>query len=248
MSGDYVRRNYRSLHQSKDLYYFNVKIKQTDLSIGVDKASYSDSLVEFTRQCIIKLRAELETYIDFDPNFQHSLVPVKVHARATSLVTNMAQAARACGVGPMAAVAGAVAQQTGEQLLSRVGEVIVENGGDIYMNCQRKRTIAVFAGQSEFSSRIGITVDVDEMPLGICTSSGTVGHSLSFGKADAVMIKSPNAALADAVATRIGNIIQTKDDFVNAIEVAKNLEGITGVLIIKEDALAAWGKIEITPL
>ena len=248
MSGDFVRRNYRSLHQSKDLHYFNVKIKQTDLSIGVDKASYSDSLIEFTRQSIIKLRAELETYIDFDPDFQHSLLPVKVYSRATPLVASMAEVAWIAGVGPMAAVAGAVAQNVGEQLLSRVQEVIVENGGDIYLNCKRNRTIAVFAGQSEFSSRIGITVETDEMPLGVCTSSGTVGHSLSFGKADAVMIKSPNTALADAVATRIGNLVQTRDDFMTAIEAAKNIEGVTGVLIIKDDALTAWGKIEITPL
>ncbi|MDD3853817.1 MAG: UPF0280 family protein [Syntrophomonadaceae bacterium] len=248
MSGDYVRRDYRSLHQSKDLHYFNVKIKQTDLAIGVDQASYSDSLIEFTRQSIIKLRAELETYIDFDPNFQHSLLPVKVYARATPIVASMAEAARAAEVGPMAAIAGAVAQNVGELLLTRVQEVIVENGGDIYLNCQRKRTIAVFAGQSEFSSRIGITVETDEMPLGVCTSSGTVGHSLSFGKADAVMIKSPNTALADATATRIGNLIQTRDDFIKAIEVAKKIEGITGVLIIKDDAMAAWGQIQITPL
>lgn len=248
MPGDYVRRDYRSLHQSKDLHYFNAKIKQTDLAVGVDHASYSDSLIEFTRQSIIKLRAELETYIDFDPNFQHSLSPVKVHTRATPVVASMAEAARAAGVGPMAAVAGAVAQKVGEHLLTRVQDVIVENGGDIYLNCQHNRTIAVFAGQSEFSSRIGITVDVEEMPLGVCTSSGTVGHSLSFGKADAVIIKSPNTALADAAATRIGNLIQTRDDFIKAIEVAKNIEGITGVLIIKDDALAAWGKIEICPL
>jgi ApbE superfamily uncharacterized protein (UPF0280 family) len=116
------------------------------------------------------------------------------------------------------------------------------------MNSHQERTVAIFAGQSRFSQRLGIKVYPDESPLGICTSSGTVGPSLSFGTADAVLIKSPSAALADAAASRAGNLVKTAEDAARAIDAVKGIPGITGILIIKDETLAAWGSIELVPL
>jgi ApbE superfamily uncharacterized protein (UPF0280 family) len=245
---DYVDRTYRSLHRAGDLHYFNIRIKQSDLAIGVDRKSYSDSLVPLCRQEVIRLRGELEDYIKLHPEFATSLVPLKILSGAPPLVQQMTRAAAVADVGPMAAVAGTLAQALGEKLKTRCQECVVENGGDIYLHSYRERKIAVFAGTSPFSYKIAIRVYPEESPLGICTSSGTVGPSLSFGKADAVVIKARDTAIADAVATAAANRVKTESDLLKAIKYVKSIEQVTGILVIKNDQMAAWGKIEITPL
>ena len=190
----------------------------------------------------------METYISLHPDFRSSFVPLALLPGAPLLAVTMAQAAFQSGVGPMASVAGAFAQAVGEKLKTYVRDVIVENGGDIYMNSASDRLVSVFAGHSKFSYKIAIKVQAAENPVGICTSSGTVGPSISLGKADAVVIKGMNTALADAVATGAANRIQTEKDLLLAIDYVKTIKGITGILAIKDDRMAAWGNIEIVPL
>lgn len=244
----YVKREYRALHGARDLKYFHVRIKETDLAIGVDQASYTDRLITLCQQEVLHLRADLEQYISLHPEFRTSFVPLTLLPGAPALAITMADAALAAGVGPMAAVAGAFAQAVGEKLRKEVQEVIVENGGDIFLDCQHDRLVAVFAGKSQFSDRIGIRLKAGDSPMGICTSSGTVGPSISLGKADAVVILGINAALADAAATGAANLVQKQEDLMKAVEFANNIKGITGVLAIKDDKMAAWGKIEIVPI
>ena len=245
---NYVNRTYRSLHQAGDMHYFNLRIKQSDLAIGVDRESYSDSLVALCRQELIGLRGQLEDYINLQPEFLTSLVPLKLLPGAPELAGQMAKAAAVAGVGPMAAVAGTISHALGEKLSTGCRECIIENGGDIYLHSHRERRVAVFAGPSPFSNKIAIRVCPEETPLGICTSSGTVGPSLSFGKADAVVIKAQDVALADAVATAAANLVKIEDDLIKAIEFAQNIKEVAGILAIKNDKLAAWGEIEIISL
>lgn len=245
---NYVRRDYRSSHRAIDLHYFNLTIKETDLAIGVDQESYTDSLLSLCEREVIKLRGDLETYIHLQPEFRTSFFPVKLLPGAPGIARIMAEAAQTAGVGPMAAVAGAIAQVVGEKLISQVQEIIVENGGDIYINSTRPRIISVFAGTSKFSHKIGIRLAEGEGPTGICTSSGTVGPSISLGKADAVVIKGESAALADAVASRAANLVQTEKDLMKAVKSVQNINGIRGILAIKGDKMAAWGSIELVPL
>ncbi len=244
----FVNRAYRSLHRGDDLEYFNISLRESDLNIAVDRASYSEDLKELCRRELARLRGELEDYIYCHPEFRTSLVPVRLLPAAPEIVRIMGNAARISGVGPMAAVAGAVAQGVGEKLKKEVQEAIVENGGDIFMDICKTRTIAVFAGKSRFSYRIGIKVKPEESPLGVCTSSGTVGPSISFGTADAVMIKGDSAALADAAASRAANMVKSESDLVKAIESVKDINGIRGVLAIKGEKMAAWGQMEIVSL
>jgi hypothetical protein len=96
--------------------------------------------------------------------------------------------------------------------------------------------------------KIGIVIEPGETPLGICTSSGTVGHSLSFGKSDAVCVLSKSAALADAAATAVGNIVREKKDIERGLERGKEIEGVSGVLIIVGEKMGAWGDIHLTRL
>jgi hypothetical protein len=157
----------------------------------------------------------------------------------------MGEAAQAASVGPMAAVAGAIAEALGEEMNKYCKEIIIENGGDIYIKSSEKRIIGIFASKSRFSCQIGLEITGNETPLGLCTSSGTIGSSISLGKADAVVIKANTASLADAAATATANIIKTSQDLKPAIEFANKIAGITGVVAIKGNLLAAWGNIKI---
>jgi ApbE superfamily uncharacterized protein (UPF0280 family) len=148
----------------------------------------------------------------------------------------------------MAAVAGAIAEAVGRDLLAFSREVIVENGGDIFLKVCKKRLVGVYAGQSAFTRKVGLEILPRETPLGVCTSSGTIGHSLSLGSADAVVVLSPSAALADAAATALCNMVRTAADIPGVIEKARSIEGLRGGTIIVGDKMAVWGKVRIVPL
>ena len=95
---------------------------------------------------------------------------------------------------------------------------------------------------------IGLRIDSGPKPLAVCTSSGTVGHSLSLGRADAVSVVSESCTLADAAATAIGNQVRSKKDIQNAVEFGQKIEGVLGILIILGDKLGMWGDLEIISL
>lgn len=255
----YERRFYRDLIRLADLVTFEVAIKETDLFISV----YTDShglqhglarispngvnreLREEASNAILKYRNQIEDYIRENPLFRSSLKPLPVDRNAPEIIRIMQEASLKAGVGPFASVAGAMAEFVGKNLLKYSREVVVENGGDIFLKTSRKRRIGIFAGKSKFSNRLALEISPDETPLGVCTSSGTVGHSLSFGKADAVVAVSESTPLADASATAIGNLIKQKEDIPRGIERAKGIEGLKGVVIIKDDKLGVWGDLKI---
>ncbi|KLU67571.1 MULTISPECIES: UPF0280 family protein [Desulfosporosinus] len=245
---DFSERTYRQLHRQDDLQHFQVMVQETDLDIGIRKERFSPELVKWIEDTICSCRKPLETYIQKDPGFQKALIPYEVPEDAPLIVKTMSEAGRLAGVGPMAAVAGAVAEWVGKAIAKRSRDVIVENGGDIFMKTTRIRKVGIFAGDSPLSNRIALEIHPEQTPLGICTSSGKVGPSLSFGKADAVVILSTSAALADAVATACGNLIQSERDLEKTVEFASQIPGIKGCLAIKNDQLAAWGTIKLVPM
>ena len=239
----YEKRTYRNLVKTDDLVKFEVIVKETDLLVRAER-----DLSRETRESILKYRHQLETYIAMNPEFQKSLVPLVDDPYAPAIAREMIRTSQLAGAGPMAAVAGAMAEWVSKDLLKLSTQVIVENGGDIYLATSKERTIGIYAGNSPLSFKIGITISPEETPLGICTSSGTVGHSLSFGKADAVCILSKSAALADAAATAVGNLIREKNDIGLGLERGKEIEGVLGTLIIVGDKMGVWGNIKLIQL
>jgi ApbE superfamily uncharacterized protein (UPF0280 family) len=121
----------------------------------------------------------------------------------------------------------------------------VENGGDIYLKSLKQRLIGIYAGKSPLTGRVGLEIEGKDTPLGVCTSSGTVGHSLSYGQADAVIVLSPSTALADAAATAIGNHIHQPSDIPGGIEFARSVGGLKGVVIIQGEQVGVWGKVKL---
>ncbi|MFH1639550.1 MAG: UPF0280 family protein [Chloroflexota bacterium] len=236
----YEPRTYQHWVKRKDLISFHVAVKETDLLV-----SALHNLKSKTEGLVTKYRGKLETYIGEHPPFLRSLAPVAVGADAPDIVRAMAEAAAKVGVGPMAAVAGAIAGFVGRELSQFSPEIIIENGGDIYLRSLKPRLVGIYAGKSPLTGKVGLEINAGDTPLGISTSSGTVGHSLSLGRADAVTVLSPSAALADAAATAIGNMIKEPDDIPDGIEFARNIIGISGVLIIIDEKIGLWGKVRL---
>jgi len=222
-----------------------VKMVETDLHILAPKKVEEEAL-----RLVADVRRQIEGYIHTNETFVHSLVPLPLDKSAPVVVREMLEAGKAAGVGPMAAVAGAIAENVGKGLIrSGTGDLIVENGGDIFIQRAQESTIAIFAGQSPLSNRIGIHLTPDMMPVGVCCSSGNIGHSLSFGRADAVVVVARSTALADAVATKIGNEVDgTPASMKNGLAVAQDISGISGVVVVQGKNLGAWGEIELVGL
>ncbi|MGD9116163.1 MAG: UPF0280 family protein [Dehalococcoidia bacterium] len=238
----YQPRDYRHWVTDKGLVAFNVVVKETDLYIRA-----RSDLKRKAQKLVTKYRGQLEQYIERHPKFFSSLDPLNV-GDAPRLITEMAEAAEKTGVGPMAAVAGAIAEFVGKELLEESPEVIVENGGDIFIRSTTERIIGIYAGKSPLTGKVGLEIKAADTPLGVCTSSGTVGHSLSLGQADAVIALSKSTALADAAATAIGNVVKDEDDIPRAIQRATGIKGLNGIIVIKGDKMGLWGKVNIRPL
>ncbi len=237
------QRVYRSRF-GKSLETHTLKIAETDLALCLKPGVYQQAEVGL-KNYIIELRTKLQTYIAGDNQFAATHQPYQVAADAPEIAREMAKAAAVAGVGPMAAVAGAFAYYAGEYLHQFSDELIVENGGDIYLAGREPRLVGIFAGKSPFSNKIAIKIPPRLLPLGVCTSSGTVGPSFSYGIADAAVILAPSPLLADAVATAAGNVVQSDRDVKKAADLAAGIEGVCGALIICGKKMAAWGEIEL---
>lgn len=228
--------------KAEDLDYFQVLELETDLFIGVDKNVVNDTLCKAVTEKVKSLRKDILDYEKAHPGFIASLVPLPEDELAPVIISDMLAAGRAVGIGPMGAVAGAVSKYVGELLESSSSEVIVENGGDLYLKTARRRKIGLYTGYSKFQG-LSLLIAPTETPLGICTSSGVMGHSLSFGKADTVTVISEDVPLSDACATALGNRIKTAADIKRGLNWIQTIPQVSGALIIIENQLGAWGDI-----
>lgn len=232
---DDVERTYRNIETS-DLVKMHIAVGESDLLVLA-----ADDIAMSVKEKLKAVRLELKTYIERVPMFAETLEPFTDMTGMPPIAARMATAATLAGIGPMAAVAGAIAESIGQSISKEsIPDLIVENGGDIYLRSTVERTIAVLAGDSPFSGRIGIKIPPTE-GIGVCTSAGTVGPSLSFGKADAAVIVAANVALADAVATAAANRIKTTDDLEPTLQFVREICGVEGALLIKADKMALFG-------
>jgi len=240
---EYTQRFYRKRVKSEDLVSFEVMVKETDLLVSADQ-----KLEKETRDLVFESRHQIESYIRTHPDFLTALDPYPEDPYAPPLVKEMIESTREVGVGPMASVAGAIAEYVGRHLLKKTNQVIVENGGDLFLKVSRPVTVSIFAGTLPLSEKIGLVIPSGLMPAGVASSSGTVGHSFSMGKADVGCIVSLSAALADAAATALCNRIQGPRDLSRIDEWAGGIKGLLGALVILGNKMATWGQIELVAL
>lgn len=236
----FEERTYRRQIKPGDLICYGVVHKETDLFCCT-----STDLRDYMKERVLFYRNQLETYGQKTPLFLESFVPIREDRFAPPIAAEMIRASATVGVGPMATVAGAIAEFLGRDIAGLSEEFIIENGGDVFMKTDKERLSLVYAGSSPFSGRIGLKLKPRRSPFGLCTSSGTVGHSVSFGRADAVTVLADSSMLGDGVATYLGNIVKKSEDITRAIERGRSFPGVRGLLVIIGDQLGSWGEIEI---
>lgn len=237
----YEPRTYRQMVKPRGLQAFHVVHGETDLLLH----AYSD-LSRLAAESVARLRADLERYIAGHPRFGESFVPVPVDDTAPDIARRMAQAAEQAGVGPMAAVAGAVAEAVARELAEHSAEVIVENGGDTFVVGRRDRIAALWAGDDV--PPVGLLLRGTSLPCAVATSSATIGPSVSLGHADAATVVAESGALADAVASVVGNAVRSSGDLESALDAGRAIQGVRGIVAVVDGHLAAWGEIEFVPL
>ncbi len=240
----YQKRSYRDLFQA-GLRASRIQLAETDLQILASVPVEDEALA-----LAAWARIEIEQYIKRNPDFLDTLVPMPVDIDAPAIVQDMLVAAQAVGVGPMATVAGAIAEFVGTGLLEQgCEEVIVENGGDLFIHRIKECIISIYAGESPLSGRIGIRLGHEQMSCGICTSSASIGHSKSFGYADAAVVMARSVSLADGLATRLGNEVKDEPGGIeHALQVVRNIHGVIGAVVIVGDKMGAWGDLQLVPV
>lgn len=242
--GEYLRRFYRKHMSAEGLRSFQVVMGESDLYVWAEREIYDEALASLARH-----REDLEGFIDRQPRFRTSFRPYAVPVHSPPVVRLMAEAAEAAGVGPMASVAGALAEMVGGDLLPYSEEIIVENGGDIFLRSKLERRVGVFAGRSPLSDRIALRIPPTPAGgLGICTSSASVGPSYSAGEADSALVVADSAALADAAASALGNQAKDPRHIEEAMADIAKIEGVIGCLVIIGKHLGVRGDLELEKL
>jgi ApbE superfamily uncharacterized protein (UPF0280 family) len=234
-----AERFYRDFTESARWISSRVRIETSDLYIRADK-----DLSGTAEEIIRRLRKEIRDHIERQDTVHTSLTPVERLDGCPAVVSMMHEASEQAGVGPMAAVAGAVAEMTGRELADHTEELIIENGGDIWMKLSRPAVVIIYPGGHYFD-RVALRIQPERTPCGICTSSARIGLSFSFGRADAATVIAPDAALADAIATEVCNRVKSEDDMESAASYGID-RGACGVIIVYRDRLVARGDVELT--
>lgn len=225
------------------LFQHREVIKESDIFLKTDKKKTIRAAI-----LIIKYhREQLEKYIAINPTFLKTLEPIRIEKDAPEIVTLMARAGEIANVGPMAAVAGALADLGVSQMVKLEAQVaVIENGGEVAGISNIPINLGIFAGNSPLSGKIGFRFEEEDFPMGLGTSSGTVGHAFSFGEADAATVLTNNAALGDAAATAVANVVKGTDfekSVQDGLEIAETIEGVRGALIIRGKFAGIVGKL-----
>ena len=235
-------RHYRQQYTRHDgEQAFQVVVEETDLHVTA-----CCDLTQEVGAYVAELRGQLKAFISLHPEFQESLTPVAVPERSSEIIKRMANATAIAGVGPMAAVAGTISQMVCERFADYSSELVVENGGDVFMMSTKNR-VAGLLPDPHSSATVGVVVHAKEFPVAICSSSATIGHSLSLGKGELVAVRSIDGSLADACATALCNTIKNARDVEKVTEQAEAFAqyGIEGVFAQCDGRIGLWGKMEL---
>lgn len=240
MSLMYETRFYRNWVRCDRLRAFHVREAETDLLVMAGSKLEKDTL-----ELVRRARSEITAYEESHPGFFESLEPLTAGEEAPEIVRAMCRAGATFGVGPMAAVAGAVSEYVGRGLLEYSAEVVVENGGDVFARTEKESVFALYAGEdSPFSEKVRFRVNA-KSGVGVCTSSGVVGPSLSFGRADAVVALSGDTCMADAAATALANLIRGPEDVERVVSREGDKNRLDGLIACAGDKIALWGEVEL---
>ena len=200
---------------------------------------------DLVTQAVVEQRRRLERYIARQPEFQTALVPVVLLEDAPEVARRMAAAADLTGLGPMASVAGTLAQM-GVEAAQAAGcrEAIVENGGDCFIHSDTEVTIGIYAGKNNpIGNQLAFRIAPQDLPLSLCSSSSKMGHSLSFGQCDLATVTAKDGALADSAVTLVCNLIKAENDLTPVLNDVGAIAGIEGIFAVKNGKIGMWGHL-----
>jgi len=238
---EHGRRFYRHHSPGKGTA-FDVRLHTTDLHIIADSLLYDESYRKLEQ-----VRNGLEAHIKNYPEFLTSLSPVEQPVDCPEIAAMMYRASALTGTGPMAAVAGAIAELVGGELLKYSSMAVVENGGDVWLSINEALVMAIYADSLYFRDNLAVRIHPERTPCSVCTSSSKLGHSLSFGRADSATVIASDGALADAAATMVCNMVQSENNMEEAVAAALGIPGVSGAIVVYRDRIAAMGDIELAP-
>lgn len=249
----FEERVYRTQNKNDGQLKFTVIIEESDCEIVMDPLIDLETAFSFAEKALFDIREDIKTIIKLNPEFYTSHKPITIDdtdlnkLKDPNLIKRMINASTIALVGPMACVAGITSEYLVKALQKQFHpkNIICENGGDIYMDGNSDKTISIYAGSSVLSNKLALKIKKEDLPLSICTSSGTVGHSFSYGCADAVVVVCKDSALADACATYLANQIQSVDDIQATLDCGLNIKGIESIIIIKDDKIGFTKNTEL---
>jgi len=240
-------RTYRVGIPDGELLSSTVTVKETNLFIRTNTPHTRPVF-----DSIITARHSLENYIDSNAQFAAALTPMPDDPHAPFFIRRMISAARACNVGPMAAVAGALAEIAARSLVEsgpedeRATETIVENGGDIYVISSVSRIVSLeWPVNDTETGRVGIEIPPSPDGIGIASSSGTFGHSMSLGMCDLATVVAEDGPLSDAAATALGNGVKGPEDIDRVMEEIFMISGIIGLFVVVGGKIGIRGDIHL---
>ncbi len=250
-----TERNYRlNTSKQKNEQQIRIVVEESDIFLSCTDLIEKNEILSFVHDELYYLRQILKSYILIHPEFQTSLMPIKSDSSANLIIQEMLSASSLVNIGPFAAVAGTVS----EYLAYRVSnflqgknlpkDVLVENGGDIFIISTSERVVALLDKPQE-SIKIGLLLEPTQ-GVSLCASSSTIGHSLSFGKAELVTILATKGSVADCMATACCNMLKSKDDFQRVLSFFEEIKphGLIGIFASCDNEILAFGDIKLTAI
>jgi len=215
------------------------QLKETIATIVAE----NDFYIEIAKEEIENRRNDIEQFIKENKDFVGALKPLNYIKNAPEIINKMCESSVKLNVGPMATVAGIIAEYAVKAMIADGAKhAIVDNGGDIAIFSDRAINVGIYTGNI-YTDGFALKIEPKNQIYGVCTSSGKIGHSLSFGNCDAVTVLSHNLSVADAAATALGNLVQTRRDIKNAFNILEDVDEIIGAVIFVGDHVGIWGKI-----
>ncbi|WP_296856947.1 UPF0280 family protein [uncultured Methanobrevibacter sp.] len=223
--------------------FCEINLGETHIRLTTDLSNHS--LEEF----ILNIRFDLKKYINQNNDFLISLQPVSDDDDDLPLIVKtMLDSSKIADVGPMACVAGSISELSLNYLINNKSSYsIVENGGDIALVNDKKVLCGIYSNNKVLENNLAFVIKPRRKILGICTSSGRIGHSISFGESDSVTVLADSPSVADGLATNIANEVKgdtSEDSIYNALNFAEEFrEFFNGLLIVCDDNVATMGKL-----
>ncbi len=235
----YEERFYRAQISSR--FRLEISFRESDLLISTDRKIDKERAEEILK----KYYRQIEEYVKENPRFLTSLSPLPEDEKAPPIIRSMLESSQVTGIGPFSAVAGAIAQYTGQEILGFCSEIIVENGGDIFLKINTDKTLGVYPGKRFGVENITLRIKKRDQAFGIASSSGVIGPSLNFGAADLVSVIAEDAVSADGFATALSNRIKQRGDVDKVLAEVKESSLLEGLLIVFGREIFLWGDWEV---